>query len=189
MGFLKSCSMIQRLVLVSIIISAQLFFAQKPKKLGVLVEGEVTQTSQYCGGARPPQELLKRLATPSPLANQKLYIRSGLVNELRIPVLDSVVTDKKGNFKIKLPKGDYCIVNRQKKDVETFNEYLEKYRIETETYGVIDKDCYSDFVQQPDGFLTIKGTEKKAIKWKIHYENPCEYNANRCVQYKGKLPQ
>jgi hypothetical protein len=46
---------------------------QKPQAR--LVSGEVTQTSSYCGGARPSDEMVQEQNRPKPYGGKKFYIR------------------------------------------------------------------------------------------------------------------
>ena len=87
-----------------------LFFSQKRINKSShfsIVKGVVNQTNSYCGGARPPDDLLEELAKPKPLTNYKLYIKKNTPSIIDAIIMDSVITDKNGRFNIRLKKGNY----------------------------------------------------------------------------------
>lgn len=154
----------------------------------ITVYGTLTQTSMWCGGARPPEELVKELATPKPLDTYDLYIRKD-TNNLSNPILYKVKTDKNGNFTLKLKAGKYVVVDSKKKDKATYKATLEKYKTETETTGKIDKDCYAQFVATPDFEIVVPKSAKGSIKVSHNYHRTCDWVGTPCVEYKGALPQ
>ena len=87
--------------------------AQKNKGKMYILTGTITQTTQYCGGAQPAQEMLNDLEKPQPLADKILWIRSGKANNLSKPLLKTK-SDSYGNFTIILPAGKYCIIEESK---------------------------------------------------------------------------
>jgi len=62
---------------------------------------ELAQKQNYCGGAKPPAEVLAALEKPLPYADKKLIIVSATGK------IDSTKTDSKGVLKIKLKRGSY----------------------------------------------------------------------------------
>lgn len=79
------------------------------------VSGKVVEMKEYCGGANPSEEIRDSLRKEKPYPNKELWIRPGTANGMTNPVLH-FATDAKGNFRIRLPEGDYCIVEEQKKN-------------------------------------------------------------------------
>ncbi len=80
------------------------------------VSGKVVQTSDYCGGAAPTEEILAALRQEKPFPNKELFVRAGAVNETSRPILQKFALDAQGNFTISLLPGDYCVVEGDKKD-------------------------------------------------------------------------
>src|SRR5574343_1683704 len=65
------------------------------------VNVELTQKQSYCGGAKPPPELLAQLEKPIPYANKKLVLVSANGKTT------TVSTNSKGILKLKLKPGSY----------------------------------------------------------------------------------
>ncbi|MES2556909.1 MAG: hypothetical protein V4604_12205 [Bacteroidota bacterium] len=64
--------------------------------------GTILNTQSYCGGARPPQELLTELATPKPYGNRSLvFVHTVSHKEY------GFVTDEHGHYEVELPLGKY----------------------------------------------------------------------------------
>ena len=80
------------------------------------ISGKVVQTSTYCGGAAPTEEILESLRKEKPFPNKALVVRAGSANHLKSPVLREFTADAEGNFKVSLPPGEYCILDAAKKD-------------------------------------------------------------------------
>lgn len=73
-----------------------------PKDSLSVFYGTITNTQSYCGGARPPEELLKELATPKPYGNRSLvFFHSGSKKEY------GFTTDEHGHYEVELPIGKY----------------------------------------------------------------------------------
>ncbi|MCO4818780.1 MAG: hypothetical protein KC517_04085 [Bacteroidetes bacterium] len=89
------------------VIAILLFFGLSAEKCNQppqhLVALTLTQTEAYCGGAMPPPELIKDLATPKPYTGAKVYVYGdGLI------CLDSIsATDT--NYENRLNTGHYTI--------------------------------------------------------------------------------
>ncbi len=62
---------------------------------------ELAQEQKYCGGAKPPKEILAQYEKPLPYADKKLIIVSSNGK------VDSTKTDAKGVLKLKLKSGSY----------------------------------------------------------------------------------
>jgi len=154
----------------------------------VLIEGTITETHSYCGGARPPEDLIKELRTPKPITAQyKLYIRKDS-NDLQKPILYTVLTDTLGKFSIKLPIGKYVFVDANKKDKDTYSKTLAKYKTENSQTSAIDIECYKQYIATPDFTVEVtKNSSKLAITHNYHRD--CNWSGAPCVEYRGPLPQ
>lgn len=67
------------------------------------INGKVSFTAIYKGGARPSPEVLERCCQPKPLANAKLYLKKNYYS----PVQYYITTDSEGNFRKRLKQGTY----------------------------------------------------------------------------------
>ena len=138
------------------------------------VSGTIFELRQYCGGARPSEEILH----PKPLAVHgiKLYIRKSSVNSVANAIIDSVVSGFDGGFSLQLPAGTYCFIEAAKSGPikipvnDQFNSY--------------DTACYRKTYSTCDYSVDVK-SNVSAVK--IVLDRHCPWN-RPCVQYKGPLP-
>jgi hypothetical protein len=87
-----------------------------PKDSLSVFYGTITNTQSYCGGARPPQELLTELATPKPYGNHLLvFVHTGSQKEY------SFITDEHGHYEVELPLGKYELRPGKRSNTEEEN--------------------------------------------------------------------
>ena len=109
-----------------------------------LVVGNITNNSEYKGGANPSQEILDALAIYRPSANQNFYIRNANNYSSFSNILGTFTTDNDGNYTISLPVGSYGILGQ------------EKYDFEQSPYA--DSNCA--YIQLPDFTLTVVANQE-----------------------------
>lgn len=159
------------------------------KKVSVLVELRITQTSNWCGGARPSEDMERELRTPKPYTNYALFIRRDS-NILTKPALHTLITNEKGIAKVRLSPGRYTVVNVDKKDDSTYRATREKYKLETPNTGAIDTNCYNFFMSHPDFVIHIPRNPRYRNKIVEHnYHINCNWSGAPCVDFKGPYPQ
>lgn len=153
----------------------------------VLVEISITQTSSYCGGAKPPPELIAELKIPHPLAKKTLFIKKGELNTFDSKIFLEVVSDSLGKVKIHLPAGKYFIVDELKKDTSFYNNLIKKYAKETSRCSAINKDCLKKWYEQPDFTFEIKEGRNKFV---VNFHKGCSWKEvpYNCCEYKGEYP-
>jgi hypothetical protein len=82
----------------------------------------------YCGGAKPPQELLDNLNSPKPLANCKIkLVRVDSLKKVKAKVFK---TDKNGSALLKVKEGTYKVFlysNAKNKAELPFNKKCSKF--------------------------------------------------------------
>jgi hypothetical protein len=144
-----------------------------------------TFTESYCGGAAPPDFLLRELATPKPLSETEIFIRQGTENDVTVPILTSAKTDKDGLVQFTLLPGDYLVVLTDKKDDRTYNEILQKYSQKTDYTDVVDKQCLDRWLATPEIVLHVKERSPNTFRLNIH--KPCPWESTPCVQYISPL--
>jgi hypothetical protein len=154
------------------------------------VEIRTTQTSEYCGGSRPSEELLNELAQPKPIGNTTIYLRKGKDNDLSQPIIYSFTSDENGLINAKIEKGLYAIVLEHKKDQKTYDTWLELYGEETEKFSAIDVNCFNSFFSQPDQTIEVINPElnQTANQFTVNTINRCERRRVPCASYKGPMP-
>lgn len=157
----------------------------KTKIKKVPVSGTVTQTRDYCGGARPNDEILTQLGTPKPVSGKKIYIKQGEVNTFESKVILALTTDEKGNFRAKLKPGKYLVVDSLKKDLTHYNMLLKTYKAQTTSYEPIDPVCLKEWFMKPAGTFEVTGKETKNIA--VNFHITCRDVP--CAGFRGPYPQ
>jgi len=161
-----------------LILSISSCVAQKSKNKMYIISGKVTETSDYCGGARPPEELIEQLKTPKPLADKVLIIKSGKNNSLTKSI-QKTKTDPYGNFTLVLKAGTYCIVDEEKSKKFASKNDDENYEW--------DNDCLKKNWGHCDYLLVIGKDKVNNIE--INYHNHCNYRQPCLKKFKGALPR
>lgn len=151
------------------------------------VKGVLNQTYSYCGGARPPDELLLELAKPKPLPYHKLYLKKHTTSIIDAIIIDSIKTDQNGRFRLKIPNGNYVIVDSIYKNRWHYNQLIRFILNEKELYSQLDSNCLLNRFNTP--LLNFKISKKNQELKAITIHKNCDYNKIPCVNYKGVLPQ
>ena len=146
---------------------------------------KVTQTASYCGGARPPDELLNELRTEKPLAGVDVFIRSGSVNNPEDKILIQGKSDRNGVVALNLPKGNFYMVFGNKKNRDFSDELIKTYEVKSENYSAVNKTCLEEWLKQPELLMEIKG---QGDSFTVNWNQPCPWHAVPCTSYTGPLP-
>src|SRR4051812_11044433 len=101
-----------RFAITLVILNSVFLFGQTKHTALLTVSGKVTQTSSYCGGARPSEEMMEQYNKPKPYAGKIFYVRKGKENNKKAVVL-KFISDSAGNFSFQLPAGSYCIIQQE----------------------------------------------------------------------------
>jgi hypothetical protein len=179
-----------KLYFILIFFIPNLLFSQKKVKSSKnfsIVKGIVNQTYSYCGGARPPDELLIELAKPKPLSNYKLYIKKNIPSIIDAIIMDSIITDQNGRFNIRLKKGNYVFIDSNYKDRNQFNQLVKFILDDQENYSQLDSNCLLNRFNLP--LISFKINQRTHHLKPIIIHRNCDYNKIPCVNYKGPLPQ
>ena len=161
-----------RYLLISFFVTSSIIAFAKKEKL-YAVHGAITQTSSYCGGAAPPQEMLERLSRPQPYANQVYYI--GKIGKKK-STFQKITSDTLGAFLLQLPVGKYVVFSAEKMKpfiMPASNKYT-KY----------DAACLRKQYATPDASFEIKN-KNVAVNWNVHHA--CFYSLP-CTIYRGPMP-
>ena len=162
------------ITIVTFHVSAQKKYASK----NIVVKGRITQTSDYCGGAQPTEEILNELRSKQPVEGKIIYIRQVSTSKTANQIIKKVVTDARGNFKVVLKSGyTYHFVEEWK------HKPLE---IPKDTEFVTwDENCFKTRYNTPDYILKVKTKGNPVVA--INYHTPCFYRPY-CGNYTGPLP-
>ncbi len=158
-------------------------FGQAYLKKKRVVSGSFTCTIQYCGGVDPGQDYLMELSQPKPYVGKKMLIRKGLKNDFRKPIVDSLLTDEKGNFSLSLPPGSYCMIQPLQRDSTWHRMVLKNYS----SIYVSDTACFKNWFQS--GYYTFTVRDEAITGLKFHIDRTCFMpDAIKCAQYMGPYP-
>ncbi len=145
----------------------------------VKVSGRVVQTSDYCGGANPTEEMLEYLRKERPLANKQLFIREGISNTLEKPVLQTFTSDAEGNFEVSLLPGDYCVIEENKKDALKMPDVPKGKQLPGRAQKidpksrVVNEECLRQWWQACDKLLKVQEQNLADVVIKFHHRcNP-----------------
>jgi hypothetical protein len=139
-----------------------------------LVNITITQTSNYCGGVRPTEEMLAELNHPQPVsANQVFYIVKGKSHNYKY--YKKVITDETGSINIKLPLGSYGLYSEAQ-----LKKFQKRINTEEQTW---DNDCLLKAHKKP----LIIFDNKRTKKVQVNIHKKCFYSQD-CGVYNGPLP-
>ncbi len=134
------------------------------------VSGKVVQTSNYCGGANPSEEILEFLRKEKSFPNKEVFVRAGSVNAIKQTILQKFTSDAEGNFKILLPPGDYCFIDDSKKGIWKVPDFTKENQnlAPSEHYRLTSEECLKQWWQTCDKTLKVEKQNLKAIVIKYH---------------------
>jgi hypothetical protein len=157
------------------------------KSSSVVVNLTITQTQNWCGGARPSDEMEREFKTPKLYSNCTIYIRKDS-NVLTKPILHTLSTNEYGKTSVRLTPGKYTIVNIEKKDDSVYKATINKYQNATETTGPIDVNCYNNFMAEPDFTIVVPMRSNRTITKTHNYHKHCNWSGAPCVEFRGHYP-
>lgn len=149
------------------------------------VTGSIYVTSDYCGGARPTEEMLDKLKTPKPYVGKKIYIRKGVVNTVDSPILYALVTDDEGKFTAQLPAGNYVIIDEYRIN----NGFTDSLFANTlQNIRTNDPACIKQWFN--DGLAKFKVDKADQTLPQLNIHQQCfRPDGVPCLMYTGELPK
>jgi hypothetical protein len=179
--FNNTTKQIRCLVFCALCFSYLLTSAQKTKKPVYRVSGKVVQTSEYCGGARPTEEMEAEFALQKPYPGKVLYVKKGNKNSLKKPVLFKFISNEAGEFSFDLPAGEYVILQEEQLDC------LDIKKFKTNEYTTVDEACLKTWWKTPLKMLVIKKSAVNDLLFAFHH--PCFVQGDvPCLRYNGPTP-
>ncbi len=156
-------------------------YAQKANSTLYTISGKVTQTSSYCGGAAPTQEMMENYNTPSKYTGKVFYIRKGRTNTTKQPIVLKFISDSSGNFSFKLPPGDYIIIQKEQVKPLNFKNIRLGFQIS------LDKPCLKEWWKKPFSILEVQEKDIQNLNFNFHHS--CFLPGDLpCRNYTGPLP-
>ncbi len=147
----------------------------KPK--AYMIEGHITHSSDWCSGVAPGPEYDEEERNPPPYIGLKLYIKCGKVNSTKSKIYTTTITDSMGNFKLKLPVGNYIILQAEKLKKPTIPK--------DDSYCKWDSACI--IKNWSEGDYKFKVDDKSNKKINFDLRRHCNWNYP-CMRYDGPLP-
>ncbi len=99
-----------------------------------LVQGTLTYTNRYCGGARPSEEMLAQYATPRNFTSTTIYLKRNKGGK----VIYKIVADKEGNFKKCIKPGKYFLYMSKYYDKKLSLNFNPKCKAAWTSYGEVE---------------------------------------------------
>lgn len=156
-------------------------FPQQKQPAVFTVSGKITQTSSYCGGARPSNEMLEEYAHPKAYRGKTLYVRKGAFNDVKQNIVLKFTADSLGKFTFTLPVGTYCIL--QAEQVKA----LDLKKLPDQQGVTKDVACLKTWWKTPLQVLTIKDKNVSGLDFNFHH--PCFVSGDiPCMNYNGPMP-
>lgn len=149
-----------------------------------------TYTAPYCGGADPGPEGMPR---PEPWFGP-MFLRpaapdsSGTLalNDLSVPIVDTIRTDRTGHGYRTLPPGSYLLLDADRVNDTRYHQLRKDHARPAMHTDAIDTLCLKQWLHGPFGVVRITGGDT------VHVELPlfeqCPWYSTPCVNYHGPLP-
>ena len=99
-----------------------------------LVQGTLTYTNRYCGGARPSDEMLAEYATPQNLTSTTIYLKRKKGGK----IIYKIVADKDGKFKKCIKPGKYFLYMSKYYDKNLALNFNPKCKMAWHSYGEVE---------------------------------------------------
>lgn len=143
------------------------------------IKGNLKFTYDYCGGARPSEEMLAKLKEPRVIEGFTVYLKQGKENSTAA-ITDSARCDSSGNYFFRVPKGDYVILlpaQIKKYDLNNFNNQFLK---------VADEACFYQWWKK--GLFSLQVTTNMALPDSTIHRKCNGIDYLPCMSYNGPLP-
>jgi hypothetical protein len=149
-----------------------------------------TWTEPYCGGAEPDPSDYPR---PQPWGG-RMFIRSArpdssgksALNDLRIPIFDSIDMNGEGHGYLALPSGAYLLLDRDRKDDRKARQLSKDHAKPVMYTEPIDTACLRRWLQGPFAVFAITSGDTLHLEYPMYGQ--CPWYATPCVRYNGPLP-
>lgn len=149
-----------------------------------------THTAPYCGGADPGPDgmpkpgpwqgmMFLRPATPDSTGRMAL-------NDLTLPVTDTIRTDRTGNGYRTLKAGTYVLLDQDRVDDRRYRQLLKDHAEARMYTEAIDKACLEHWLRGPFGAVAIVAGDTTRID--LNLFDQCPWYNTPCVGYLGPLP-
>jgi hypothetical protein len=146
-----------------------------------------TESTSYCGGAAPRQEMLDNITAPMPIAFKRLYIKKGTTNNIKDKNYLLVKTDSSGIITAVLKPGLYYVVADNKLNGQYYQQILKKYAKASKNYKAVNKTCLKNWLLEPMARFEVKANSMDTFA--INVSILCPWQQQPCVDFTGPFPQ
>lgn len=108
------------------------------------------------------------------------------INEIELPIIDSIRTDGNGHGYLTLPTGSYLLLDRERKDRTTHDQLLRDFAKPSLHQDAVDQECLKRWLHGPFGVITIPAGDTLHVELPMHGQ--CPWYSTPCVEYHGPLP-
>lgn len=144
-----------------------------------LVAGKVMVTEGYCGGMPPEPGVMEELQTPHPRPHLELLVRRGDKNIFGAGIVARCTTDAQGQFTMRLPRGEYCLVLAEKESGRPREMYKDECLH-------IDRGCDTQWLHRCDLSIRVEDTAVTALSMLLH-EKCFISSFSPCITWTGPL--
>lgn len=149
-----------------------------------------TYTAPYCGGADPGPEGMPHAQPWS----GGMFIRAArpdstgrfAINDLRMPILDTIQMNSEGHGYLPLPAGLYLLLDQDRTDDQRYRKLLRDHAKPAMYTEAIDTACMRRWLHGPFGVFRITGGDTLHMEYPMHGQ--CPWYDTPCVNYHGPLP-
>jgi len=108
------------------------------------------------------------------------------INDIELPITDSIRTDGNGQGYLALPPGSYLLLDRERKDRTKHDQLLRDFADPTPHQDEVNKACLKQWLHGPFGVLFIAAGDTMHVELPLHGQ--CPWYSIPCVNYRGPLP-
>jgi hypothetical protein len=148
-----------------------------------------TYQPAYCGGADPGLDYPRAHPWQGPMYLRLVQVDSiGIfaLNDIDVPLFDSVRTDGLGQGYVSLPEGAYLLLDRDRVDDRRYRHLLVEHSKPTLHTQPIDTACLMRWLHGPFGVVNIRPGDTTHVD--LPFLGHCPWNDTPCVSYFGPYP-
>jgi len=145
-----------------------------------LITGVVLQTFNYCGGAKPTQEILDNLKKPQVYPEKTFFVRAGSKNDLDQKIVLKFTSAIDGTFSFNLKPGTYSVILEEQLSAINIDDYKTKNQ-------AVDEKCFQEWWGKP--YYILEVTDKNITDLKFTFDHKCFLKTDvPCITYTGPKP-
>jgi hypothetical protein len=142
------------------------------------VTGNILQQAMPCDDVPAVSEEHDRTGKPAPYAGKTLYLRQGIVNEAKSPVVLKFTADKNGRFSFALSAGRYAVIQAEQLKPLDMKKFSQKPPL-----GV-NEVCLREWWEKP--LKVIEVTDHHIDSLEFRFIKRCHISSDiPCIYFSG----